>query len=202
MTERDSNDPTGDVKHWLHHYLTRLHGSLLWKLDGLGERDARWPMTPTGSNVLGIIKHVASIEAGYLGEVVGRPLPDPPPWFADDAEVNADMWAGPDETTASVRAFATRVWAHADETIEALPLDAPAHVPWWGAAGETTFGRILVHVIDDVARHAGQIDILREMIDGGAGMSERLSNLPEEDALWWADYVETLKKVASDADMP
>lgn len=198
--EQEPQDPTGDLKHWLHHYLTRLHENLLWKIDGLGERDARWPMTPTGTNLLGLLKHVASIESEYLGLVVGRPFEQDSPWLAEDAEPNADMFAGPQETIASVREYAERVWAHADATIAALPLDAPAQVPWWGDRGSTTFGRILVHVIDDVGRHLGHADIIRELIDGAVGLGPQWSNLPDEDAQWWADYVEKLKKIASDAE--
>ena len=172
---------------------------MLWKIDGLGERDARWPMTPTGTNLLGLVKHVASIEAGYLGEVVGRPFDEELPWLAEDAEVNADMWAAPDESIGSVRAFAERVWEHAEATIDALPLDAPAEVPWWGEKGHTTFGRILVHVLDDVARHVGQADILRELTDGATGTTDGLSNMPDQDERWWTAYVERLKKVATEA---
>lgn len=189
-----------DVKVWLKHYLVRLHATLLWKIDGLGERDARWPRTPTGTNLLGLIKHVASIEAGYLGEVVGRPFDEELPWLAEDAEVNADMWAAPEESIGSVRAFAERVWAHVEATIDALPLDARAEVPWWGEKGHTTLGRVLVHVLDDVARHVGQADILRELTDGATGTTDGLANMPDQDERWWAAYVERLKKVASEAE--
>ena len=189
-----------DIKHWLQHYLHRLHETLLWKLDGLSEREVRWPMTPTGTNLLGTLKHVASIEAGYLGESVGRPFPEELPWFADDAEPNADRWATPAESIAWVRAFAERVWAHVDVTVDTLPLDAPADVPWWGDAGRTTFGRVLVHVIDDVARHAGQADVVRELTDGAVGTAVGTANMPPGDAQWWSDYVERLKRVAESAE--
>ena len=99
-------DPTGEVERWLSAYLVRLHETLLWKIDGLGERDARWPLTPTGTNLLGLIKHVASVESEYLGFVVGRPFGEELPWTAEDAEPNADMWAWPEESIGSVRAFA------------------------------------------------------------------------------------------------
>lgn len=190
----------GDVKTHLHGYLKRLHEALLWKVDGLGERDARWPMTPTPTNLLGLLKHVATVEAEYLGHVFGRPFPEVIPWTADDAEDNADMWAGPDESIGSVRAFAERVWAHADATIEALELDATGHVPWWGDRGNVTLARILVHVVTEVARHVGHADIVRELTDGAAGLGERLSNLPEGDAQWWTDYLERLKTVATEAE--
>lgn len=143
---------------------------------------------------------MASIEAGYLGEVVGRPFPEELAWFVDDAETNADMWAGPEESIASVRAFAERVWAHVDVSLDELPLDAPAGVPWWGDSGRTTFGRVLVHTFEDVARHAGQSDILRELTDGTVGTAVEVSNMPPEDAQWWAAYVQRLRRVAEHAD--
>jgi hypothetical protein len=48
--------------------------ALVWKLDGLSEYDARRPMVPTGTNLLGLVKHVASVEAGYFGETFDRPI--------------------------------------------------------------------------------------------------------------------------------
>lgn len=195
----DSAAADGGVKESLHAYLSGLHRNLLWKIDGLGERDARWPMTPTGTNLLGLLKHVASVESEYFGLVFDRPFPEDLPWSAEDAEDNADMWAGPEETIGSVRAFAERVWAHADATIEALELDATGRVPWWGDAGEVSFAGVFVHVVVEVARHTGQADIVRELTDGATGLSPRNSNLPDGDAQWWADYVERLKEVASDA---
>ena len=62
-----------------------------------------------------------------------------------------------------------------------------------------TLAQILVHVTAEVARHAGHADITRELIDGAAGLSGRVSNLPDGDAQWWADYVERLKQVATEA---
>lgn len=189
----------GDVKSHLHGYLQRVHEALLWKLDGLGERDARWPMTPTGTNLLGLLKHVVTVESEYFGSVFDRDFPEDLTWTADDAEDNDDMWAWPEETIGSVRALAERVWAHVDATIEDLGLDAPGRVPWWGENGEVTLGDVLVHVLAEVARHAGQADILREMVDGTAGLSARHRNLPGRDAQWWADYVRKLEKVAAEA---
>ena len=190
----------GGVKEALHRYLRSLHTSLLWKIDGLGERDARWPMTPTGTNLLGLVKHVASVESEYFGFVVDRPFPEELPWSADDAEDNADMWAWEDETIGSVRGFAERVWAHADATIEALDLEATGRVPWWGEGEEVTFAAVLVHVVVETARHLGQADIVRELTDGASGLSPRFSNLPDHDEQWWSDYVERLKRVAAAAE--
>jgi hypothetical protein len=82
-----------DPKQTLHWYLRKERDALLAKLNGLDERSVRWPMTPTGTNLLGLVKHTASMELGYFGEVFGRPADVDLPWLADEAEMNADMWA-------------------------------------------------------------------------------------------------------------
>ena len=116
------SDPKAD----LHRYLQTARDVLLWKLDGLSEYDVRRPLTPTGTNLLGLVKHVASVEFGYFGATFGRPADEPLPWYADDAEPNADMWATADETREQIVGLYRRAWAHSDATIAALALDAPA----------------------------------------------------------------------------
>src|ERR1700761_949820 len=93
------------AKEHLHDHLRWVREALVWKLDGLSEYDMRRPLTPTGTNLLGLVKHVASAEAGYLGDTFGRPYPEALPWFADDAELNADMYATEDETPDEIVAF-------------------------------------------------------------------------------------------------
>jgi len=187
-----------DEKATLQHYLDVLRKVLEWKLEGLSERDARRPLTPTGTNLLGLVKHVASTEAGYLGECFGRPFPEPMPWFEDDAEDNADMWATADESIEDILAFYRRVQAHSDATVAALPLDAPGRVPWWGTP-DVTLHRVLVHMIDETARHAGHADIVRELVDGAVGLNARNPNLPDRDAEWWGAYVAHLDELAEQA---
>jgi len=75
----------------------------LWKLVGLSEYDIRRPMMPTGTNLLGLVKHVASVEARYFGDTFGLPLPEPLSWMVDGAEPNADMWATADESARADR---------------------------------------------------------------------------------------------------
>lgn len=177
----------------LHRYLQVGREALLWKLDGLSEYDLRRPLTPTGTNLLGIVKHVASVEAGYLGDCFGRPFPQVFAWFADDAQPNDDMWARPDETTASIVDLYHRVWEHSDATIDALPLDAEGEVPWWGDRGQVTLHQILVHITTETHRHAGHADIVRELIDGAAGLRDGNENLPEGDPAWWESYRATVE---------
>jgi hypothetical protein len=185
----------------LHTYLRRGRDALLWKLNGLDEYAVRRPMVPTGTNLLGLIKHVASVGAGYFGETFGRPFPEPMPWFDDDAELNDDLWATADESREQIIGLYHRVWDHADATIDSLDLDSPGRVPWWAPERrDVTLHRILVHMIAEIERHAGHADIVRELIDGAAGLRADASNLPKAgDPAWWAAYRDRLERVARDA---
>ncbi|HWC69051.1 MAG TPA: DinB family protein [Acidimicrobiales bacterium] len=186
-----------DAKSDLHRYLTIAREALLWKLDGVSDYDVRRPLTPTGTNLLGLVKHVASVEAGYLGDVFGRPFPEPLPWFADDAEPNADMWATAEESRADIVGFYRRVWAHSDATVDALELDAVGHVPHWPPErSEVTLHLILVHMIAETNRHAGHADIVRELIDGTVGHRVDNDNMAPVDAAWWTGYRDRLEQVA------
>ena len=142
--------------------------ALVWKLDGLSEYDIRRPLTVTGSNLLGLVKHMATWEARYLGEIFGRPFPDPLPRWQDSD--GSDLWVTPDETRDQIIGFYQSAWAHADSTIKDLPLDAPGHVPWWPRPDVKLF-TIVVHVLNDTNRHAGHADILREQLDGRTGVA-------------------------------
>jgi len=188
-----------DAKADLHLYLQAARDALLWKLDGLAEYDIRRPLTPTGTNLLGLVKHLAGVELWYFGDAFGRP-PHERPWSADDARNNADFWATADESRDQIAGFYRRAWAHADQTIEALSLDAIGHVPWWPAdRREVTLHRILVHVVAETNRHAGHADIVRELIDGAAGLQAGNDNLRARDPGWWHNYRDQLERVAQQA---
>jgi uncharacterized damage-inducible protein DinB len=163
------SDPKAD----LHRYLRSARQAVLWKLDGLSEYDIRRPLTPTGTNLLGLVKHLASVELGYFGETFGRPYDEPYPWQDwEHAEPNADMYATAQEAREQIVGLYRRAWAHADETIETLGLDATGQVRWWPPdQREVTLHRILVHVLAETSRHAGHADIVRELIDGAAGFA-------------------------------
>jgi uncharacterized damage-inducible protein DinB len=186
-----------DMKAELLEYLQAGRDALVWKLDGLSEYDVRRPMVRTGTNLLGLVKHVASVEAGYFGATFGRPFELPMPWWDDDAEANADMWASAEESRSYIVGFYRQVWAHSNATIEGLALDAVGRVPWWPAdRSEVTLHRILIHVIAETDRHAGHADIVRELIDGGIGLSAGRDNLPPADENWWLAYRARLEEAA------
>ncbi|KOV23383.1 DinB family protein [Streptomyces heliomycini] len=191
---------TDAAKSDLRRYLQEARDALLWKLDGLPEYDVRRPLTPTGTNLLGLVKHAAGVELGYLGDTFDRPSGEPMPWLADGAEPNGDMWATAEESREDVTGLYRRAWAHADATIEALPLDTTGRVPWWpDGRDELTLHHAVVRVIADTHRHAGHADILRELMDGAAGESPTGTSLPSDDPAWWKAYRDRLERVAREA---
>lgn len=183
-----------DLKDQLHRYLRSERDALVWKLEGLSERAVRTPLTRTGTNLLGLVRHATGVEADYFGLVFDRPS-GLDLGFDMDAEDNSDFWVPAAVSTQEVIDLYARVQEHADATIAALDLDAPGHVPWWGRP-ETTLGHVILHVISDLARHAGHADILREQLDGEVGLTSGNTNLPTGDAGWWAAYRARVQAVA------
>ncbi len=190
------SDPKAD----LHRYLRTASDVLLWKLDGLSEYDIRRPLTPTGTNLLGLVKHVTGCELGYFGDTFGRPAEHLLPWLTEDAEPNADMWASPDESREEIVGLYRHVCAHSDATIDALPLDAVGHVPQWPAGqSEVTLHRVLVHMTAETHRHAGHADVVRELIDGTTGLRKENDNMPPGDHAWWENHRNRLEHAARQA---
>jgi uncharacterized damage-inducible protein DinB len=188
----------GDPKAVLHHYLQESRDAVAWKLDGVNESEARRPRTPTGNNLLGLLKHCLNVEAAYFGPTFGREFPSPGQLvpmeaFADDPQ--ADWYASERETKDGLIDLYRRVWAFADDTIQELPLDAPGRVPWWQRdRQDVTLQRVIVHVINDVSRHAGHADIMREQHDGAAGWQPANTNIPG--SYDWPAYVAKLTQLA------
>ncbi|MEU9213636.1 DinB family protein [Streptomyces sp. NPDC048415] len=192
-----ASDPKAD----LHFYLQSARDALLWKLEGLSEYDTRRPLTPTGTNLLGLIKHVAGVELGYLGDTFGRLSGEPLPWLEDGAEPNADMWATADESREHIVDLYGRAWAHSDATIDALALDTIGRVPWWPSdRSEVTLHHAVVRVIADTHRHAGHADVIRELIDGVVGMSKGNDSMAPGDSAWWENHRSRLESAAKEAD--
>ena len=187
-----------DFKADLRRYLQDARDSMLWKLDGLSEYDVRRPLVPTATNLLGLVKHVTGVELGYFGDTFGRPGAEQLPW--DESDPMSDMFAAPSESRELITGLYRRTWSRSDATIEALPLDAVGHVPWWPAGqNEVTLHHVLVRLATETARHAGHADIVRELIDGAAGWTPTRSNLPAGDELWWQAYRDRVERAAQEA---
>ncbi len=158
---------TGGEKESLHIALDRHRDVVLWKVQGLDDEQLRRPMTPSGTSLLGLVKHMAAVEYSWFCETFGRETEALP--FDDDDE-NADLRVDPDETTADILAFYGRARAAADKVIDELGVDDLGKA-WWG---ETVSMRwVLIHMLEETARHAGHMDIVRELIDGSTGDHNR-----------------------------
>lgn len=152
---------TGGEKESLQASLDRHRDAVLWKLDGLDDEQLRRPMTPSGTNLLGLVKHLATVEYGWFCTTFGRE--SEPLWFDPYAQ---DMAVADGESTADIVEFYGRARAAADRTVAELGLDALG-TSW---SGDTVSLRwVLVHMLEDTARHAGHMDIVRELIDGATG---------------------------------
>ncbi|MFD6473490.1 DinB family protein [Streptomyces anulatus] len=152
---------TGGEKESLHISLDRHRDVVLWKLEGLNDEQLRRPMTPTGTNLLGLVKHLATVEYGWFCSPFGRETEEF--WFDTTTE---DMTVGPDESTADILAFYARARAAADASIRKTDLETTG-TAWNGRIVSMRW--VLIHMLEDVLRHAGHMDILRELIDGATG---------------------------------
>lgn len=187
------------AKEYLHNDLHEVRATILWKLEGLAEYDVRRPLTSTGTNLLGLVKHLSNTEARYFGEVFGRPFPERLPWWDEGAGHAADKWVTVEETRAEIVDRYRRAWDHADATIAALPIDAPGQVPWWPSPDVTLFA-VLVHVLTETNRHAGHADILREQLDGAVGQAAWNTALQERGSAFWEDHRAKVEQAARTAD--
>jgi hypothetical protein len=196
---------TSDPKADLRRYLQQGRDALLWKLEGLPEYHIRRPLVPTGTNLLGLVKHVTGCEIGYFGDTFGRPYPGPVPVaFSEagmEAEPNSDMYAAPGESREMLTGLYREVWAHSDATMDALDLESAGQVPWWPEeVREVSLHRVLTHMIAETHRHAGHADIVRELIDGSTGLRASNPNLPTGvGPSWWAEYRDRVESAASTA---
>ena len=175
-------------------YLQEGRDGLLKALDGLGDYDVRRPITPSGTNLLGLVKHVAGVQLAYLGDSVGRPSGERLPWVEDDSIWDsADMWATAEESRADLVGLYERAAVHCDAVVRELGLDAPASVAWWPEERRsTTLGSLLVRCVAEVSQHGGHADILRETIDGRGGRDH--DDLGGE--AWWTDHLARIQAAA------
>jgi hypothetical protein len=185
------------AKEYLHQQLRVVREALVWKLDGLSEYDIRRPLTATGTNLLGLVKHKAYSDSRYLGEVFGRPFAGPIPRWNDPGAWENELWVTEHETRSDILDLYRSVGEHSDATIDALPIDAPGHVPWWPRPDVKLFN-IMIHVLNESNRHAGHADILREQLDGRTGTQAEFEE-PIDDAAREA-YCQTVEQAAHAAE--
>lgn len=189
-----------DAKNELIASLGKLNDAVLAKLDGLDEYNLRRPMTASGTNLLGVVKHLASVQVGYFGDTFGRPWPEQLPWFSEDAEINDDMYATADQTSAWIVDFYRRSWVHANETFAVTELEETGTVPWWPLERRhPTLRTVLLHMTVETARHAGHLDLVREFIDGTTGRFAGDASMPGDDEIDWVSYTAKVEAAAKHA---
>jgi hypothetical protein len=187
------------AKDYLHDDLKWIREDLLTKLEGLPEYDVRRPLTTTGTNLLGLVKHLSATEARYFSEVFDRPSPWPlPHWKSDEAWSHTDMWATEHETRGELIDRYRLAWEFTDATIASLPIDAKGHVPWWPRPDVKLFN-VMVHLLTETNRHAGHADILREELDGQVGMGAGRGILHGRDPAYWQVHREAIERAAKAA---
>jgi uncharacterized damage-inducible protein DinB len=149
--------------------IRRLAGQrrhVLEQLDGLTDEQLRHPVLPSGWSCLGLVRHLTLSDERYWFEVVMAGLPLD---FWPEGH-NADWHVADDEAPEEVLARYRTAIAHSDEIIARFALDDPPTRPegWWADAGLSfpDLRAVLVHVIVETATHAGQLDAVRELLDG------------------------------------
>jgi hypothetical protein len=187
------------VKTYLHGELRDVRETMLWKLEGLSEYDIRRPLTATGTNLLGLVKHLSISEAWYFGDAFGRPFSGR--WFRwDDPAGHLDaMWAAANEARVEIVDRYRKAWEHSDETIALLDIDAQGYVPWWPRPDVMLFN-ILVHILCETNRHAGHADILREQLDGSVGSHAQGAEPNRLRADFWENHRRMIEEAAKAAD--
>ena len=156
---------TGTEQEVLAGFLELYRGILPRKLARLTDEDARRPLVASGTTLLGVVKHLASVEREWFGWIFAqRPpaelgLPTP-----------GDGWpVGPQDTVDRVIADYQTACAESRAAVEGHGLDET--VPH-DRLGQVSLRWILVHMIEETARHAGHADILREQTDGATGFDQ------------------------------
>jgi uncharacterized damage-inducible protein DinB len=143
--------------------LDRHRDAILWKLQGLDDEQLRRRMVPSDTTLLGMLKHLASVEYGWFCRTFGLPTEEVP--FVEE-DPDADWRVEPEETTQDILDYYAGARAAADASLAAHDL-ADTGTSWTGAT--VTMRWVLLHMVEEVCRHAGHADILRELIDGMAG---------------------------------
>ncbi|GAB3460578.1 DinB family protein [Streptomonospora sediminis] len=138
-------------------FLDYLRTSIIAKTLGVPEPQIRTPGVASGTNLLGLVKHLTHVERHWI---LGEPTTD---WAAT-------FRPEPDESADDILRAYQETTARANETIAACPdISAPGRPPGARPGPAPTLRWTLTHMIEETARHAGHADILRELIDGETG---------------------------------
>lgn len=148
-------------------FLEYYRETMIEKATGLSEEQARITPTPGANAMIGLISHLANVERWWFQECFLN-IPEVPPSWGDPADGDWDFHVPTDRTLDEMIAWYRAEWARSNEITRDADLDAVAARAWGNAV--VTMRWILVHMIEETARHAGHADITRELIDGAVGM--------------------------------
>ena len=157
MTEESVPDLVGSERDVLLYYLDKNRVAVVRASEGLSDEQQRRPGVPSGTNLLGLVLHLTRAESHWFHYV----FLDQGDTFNDSMEVPADL------PRAEVVAAYQQACKRSDEIVRACPdLSTMAAIANPGEAEKVSLRRIIAHMIEETARHAGHADILREQIDG------------------------------------
>jgi uncharacterized damage-inducible protein DinB len=149
--------PTGhvDERELYLDWLRYLRGAVVRKVDGLSDEDARWRPDGALISLLGIVNHLTHVEWRWIEGRMGSAVVE---------RREEEFTPGPELTVpAAIAAYRDRA-AATDAAVRAMPLDAPCR-----GVKDGDLRWVLVHLINETARHAGHADATREMLDGTTG---------------------------------
>ncbi|NAZ85776.1 DinB family protein [Kineococcus indalonis] len=139
--------------------------AVLWRLEGLDDERLRRPVVGSGASLLGLVKHLASLEYVWLGRVFERPS-DEVPAEALAQDPQAEWRVHPWETAGGVLSYYERARAASDAVVAGLKLTDRGTAPGGDAV---SLRWVLVHLVGLTAGHAGRADLAREQLDGRTG---------------------------------
>lgn len=158
-----STPATGAEKESLQAFLDLQRDVMVWKTNGLSNEEQRRRITPSGTSLLGMVKHLAAVEYGWFGLTFGRDTD----WPFGDYTHEDYLRVETGETTEDILAYYARARSAADAVITDSQLDDTGLA--WGEGAVVSLRWVLLHMIEETARHAGHADICRELIDGATG---------------------------------
>ncbi len=155
---------TGDERAILEAFLDFHRSIVLRKLRGLSDADATRRLVPSATTLAGLVKHLTQVERNWFPYLLAPDPGDVFPTSAEDAEASFALADG--DTVAALATAYEKACARSRELAARFDLD---HVVPQPQLGEVSLRWILVHLIEETARHAGHADILRELTDGSTG---------------------------------
>ncbi|WP_298805353.1 DinB family protein [uncultured Pseudokineococcus sp.] len=158
----------GEVRDVLLAQLELHRARLLRKVEGLTEEQLRRSVLPSGWTPLELLVHLDAVERRWLvWGFLGEPLADP--WRDEGPD---GRWAVPDGASGATVVEGLRArWETSRAVVADVPLERRSAVGGRFASAEEapTLGWVLLHLLQETARHVGQLDVVRELLDGRTG---------------------------------